>query len=305
MTTLEATRRTSGAARPRRSSRYVDRDRRAPYRPVPPRDRGRVGSWATRSSRTRTPCRARSSRTQRAPHVVQPHPRLHPGGTASTTGSSTASSAIGSTFINDHIIGKPPGLALHAVGRPGRCPRSAGSGVVAIFTWAGYAVAGLRSAGLVLVGTLLFGFFGYWQSGVDTVIITILAVLISILVGIPVGIAMARRPWVSAVLTPVLDVMQTMPSLAYIPIAGSCSSGSAPPAPWSSPSSTPSPRWCGSPSTASRRCPTPRSRRRGSLGADPEPAAPQGAAADGPAHDHRRRQPVHAGRALDGRDRRA
>jgi len=34
-------------------------------------------------------------------------------------------------------------------------------GVVAIFTWLAYALAGLRSAALVLVGLLLFGFLGY------------------------------------------------------------------------------------------------------------------------------------------------
>ncbi len=123
----------------------------------------------------------------------------------------------GSTFINNHVIGELQGwLSTPSGGRP--VPEVGWLGVVAIFTWIAYAVAGLRSAGLVLVGTLLFGILGYWQDSVDTVIITILAVVVSIVIGIPMGIAMARRPWVSAALTPVLDVMQTMPSLAYIPI---------------------------------------------------------------------------------------
>jgi glycine betaine/proline transport system permease protein len=124
----------------------------------------------------------------------------------------------GSTFINDHIIGKLQAwLSTPSAGRP--VPTVGWLGVTAIFTWIAYAVAGLRSAGLVLVGTLLFGVLGYWQDSVDTVIITILAVIVSIVVGIPLGIAMARRPWLSTVLTPVLDVMQTMPSVAYIPVA--------------------------------------------------------------------------------------
>jgi glycine betaine/proline transport system permease protein len=123
----------------------------------------------------------------------------------------------GSTFVNDHIIGKLQGwLSTPSGGRP--VPTVGWLGVVAIFTWIAYAVAGARSALLVLVGTMLFGFLGYWQDSVDTVIITILAVLVSIVIGIPLGVAMSRRPWVSAALTPVLDVMQTMPSLAYIPI---------------------------------------------------------------------------------------
>ena len=67
--------------------------------------------------------------------------------------------------------------------------------MVAIFTWIALAVAGLRSAALVLIGTLLFGVLGYWQGSVDTVIMTILAVIVSIAIGVPVGIAMARRQW--------------------------------------------------------------------------------------------------------------
>jgi glycine betaine/proline transport system permease protein len=122
----------------------------------------------------------------------------------------------GSTFVNDHIVGRLQAwLSTPSAGRP--VPEVGWLGVTAIFTWLAYAVAGLRSAGLVLVGTLLFGVLGYWQDSVDTVIITILALVVSIVIGIPVGIAMARRQWVSTALTPVLDVMQTMPSLAYIP----------------------------------------------------------------------------------------
>jgi glycine betaine/proline transport system permease protein len=122
----------------------------------------------------------------------------------------------GSTFVNDHVIGRLQGwLSTPSAGRP--VPQVGWLGVTAIFTWSAYAVAGLRSAALVLVGTLLFGFLGYWQHSVDTVIITILAVVLSIVIGIPVGIAMARRQWVSVAVTPVLDIMQTMPALAYIP----------------------------------------------------------------------------------------
>jgi glycine betaine/proline transport system permease protein len=122
----------------------------------------------------------------------------------------------GSTFVNDSVIGRLQGwLSTPSAGRP--VPEVGWLGVLAIFTWLAYAVAGVRSAGLVLVGTLLFGVLGFWQDSVDTVIVTILAVIVSIVIGIPVGIAMARRHWVSAVVTPVLDVMQTMPALAYIP----------------------------------------------------------------------------------------
>jgi glycine betaine/proline transport system permease protein len=123
----------------------------------------------------------------------------------------------GSTFINDHVIGALQNLlSTPSGGRP--VPTIGWLGVVAIFGWVALAFAGFRSAVMVVVGTLLFGIGGYWQDAVDTVIMTILAVIVSIAIGIPAGIAMARRPWVSTALTPVLDIMQTMPPLAYIPV---------------------------------------------------------------------------------------
>lgn len=93
-------------------------------------------------------------------------------------------------------------------------------GVVALFVWVTYALAGSRSMYLVLAVLLLLGVFGTWQDGIDTLIITFVAVAICVLVGLPLGIAMARRKAVSATVTPILDFMQTMPSFAYLtPVA--------------------------------------------------------------------------------------
>jgi glycine betaine/proline transport system permease protein len=89
-------------------------------------------------------------------------------------------------------------------------------GVLAVFTWLAYALAGLRSAVLVLVGLLLFGFLGYWQDSIDLLIVTFVAVLVCVIIGIPMGIWMARSRRASAVITPILDAMQTMPSFAYL-----------------------------------------------------------------------------------------
>ncbi len=89
-------------------------------------------------------------------------------------------------------------------------------GVVALLGWVGLAAAGVRWAGLVMVTVLLFGLCGFWQDGVDTLIITVIAVFTCIVIGIPLGIAMARRKLLSPAITPVLDIMQTMPSFAYL-----------------------------------------------------------------------------------------
>ena len=120
-----------------------------------------------------------------------------------------------SNFVNSLFTQLQYLFSAPAPGRP--TPQVGWLGVVAISGWIAYAVAGLRPMVLVVAGTLLFGVFGFWQDSVDTVIVTIMSVVVSMVVGIPVGVAMARRSWVSAAVTPVLDVMQTMPSFAYIP----------------------------------------------------------------------------------------
>jgi glycine betaine/proline transport system permease protein len=89
-------------------------------------------------------------------------------------------------------------------------------GVVALLAWIAFAVAGWRSFIMVTLTVLAFGFFGYWEDGMDTLIITGIAVAICVVIGLPVGIAMARRKVVSTSVTPVLDVMQTMPAFAYL-----------------------------------------------------------------------------------------
>ena len=89
-------------------------------------------------------------------------------------------------------------------------------GVVAVAVWVGYALAGARIAVLVAASMLAFGVLGYWQESIDLLIVTGVAVAICAVVGLPLGIWMARSRGATAAVTPVLDVMQTMPSFAYL-----------------------------------------------------------------------------------------
>lgn len=101
-----------------------------------------------------------------------------------------------------------------AYGRP--VPVIGWLGLVGISTWVALAIAGVRSALLVAGALVLCGTLGYWEDTVDTLIITGVSVAVCILIGIPVGIWMSRSKAATASLTPVLDVMQTMPSFAYL-----------------------------------------------------------------------------------------
>jgi len=67
--------------------------------------------------------------------------------------------------------------------------------------------------GLLLCGV---GVLGLWDAGMQTLSLMIMATGLSVLIGIPLGIAMARLSWLRAVMLPVLDVMQTMPSFVYL-----------------------------------------------------------------------------------------
>ncbi len=89
-------------------------------------------------------------------------------------------------------------------------------GVLALAVLAAYALAGPRIAGLVALSMLAFGFLGYWEESIDLLIITGVAVAICVVIGLPLGIWMARSKTATTVITPVLDVMQTMPAFAYL-----------------------------------------------------------------------------------------
>jgi glycine betaine/proline transport system permease protein len=89
-------------------------------------------------------------------------------------------------------------------------------GVIAIAAWLAYVYAGLRMSVMSAVSLLLCGFLSYWTDSINTLIIVGVAVAICVAVGIPLGIWMFRNKTVDAIVTPVLDVMQTMPSFAYL-----------------------------------------------------------------------------------------
>ena len=68
----------------------------------------------------------------------------------------------------------------------------------------------------ITVAFLLFGYFGMWDDTMRTLSIITVATLLSIVLGVPIGIAMARSDRVRAAITPVLDIMQTMPAFVYL-----------------------------------------------------------------------------------------
>jgi glycine betaine/proline transport system permease protein len=89
-------------------------------------------------------------------------------------------------------------------------------GVVALAVLVGFWLAGARVAALCAVVLVTCGLLGYWPETMDTLIVTGVAVAVCVLIGLPTAIWMSRSPRVTAAITPVLDVMQTMPAFAYL-----------------------------------------------------------------------------------------
>ena len=83
----------------------------------------------------------------------------------------------------------------------------------------GLAYAGSRSIKVavgVFFAFLLIGYFGMWQDTMETISIITVCTLLAIAAGIPIGILMSRSNKAQSAITPVLDIMQTMPSFVYL-----------------------------------------------------------------------------------------
>ncbi|MGB6105390.1 MAG: proline/glycine betaine ABC transporter permease [Pusillimonas sp.] len=69
---------------------------------------------------------------------------------------------------------------------------------------------------LYVVCLYLIGAVGLWDKLIQTFSLVLVSTLVSIVLGVPIGIVAARSRLLRRVLTPVLDVMQTLPSFVYL-----------------------------------------------------------------------------------------
>lgn len=90
---------------------------------------------------------------------------------------------------------------------------------VMIMIFAALAWLGARSIWVVfgtVVSFLLIGWLGMWEDTMATVAIISVATIVCIGVGIPLGIFMSRSDRLQTAITPILDIMQTIPSFVYL-----------------------------------------------------------------------------------------
>lgn len=67
-----------------------------------------------------------------------------------------------------------------------------------------------------VITLVLIGYFDMWDDTMKTIAMTFVCTLLSIVIGIPIGIAMSRSNRLQSLISPILDVMQTMPSFVYL-----------------------------------------------------------------------------------------
>ena len=99
----------------------------------------------------------------------------------------------------DFLTGMPPIVMLILIG------------VIA------YAVSRRIVFSAVMVALMYcIGVVGLWEEAMETLNLMLVSIVISVLIGIPLGILMARSKLVRSIMSPILDLMQTLPSFVYL-----------------------------------------------------------------------------------------
>ena len=89
-------------------------------------------------------------------------------------------------------------------------------GILAVSGALGLIFGGWRLAVLAVAGFASLGVLGLWESSIATLGLVLAAVILALLIGIPLGIVAGRSKRVAGFLSPILDVMQIMPTFAYL-----------------------------------------------------------------------------------------
>lgn len=87
--------------------------------------------------------------------------------------------------------------------------------VIAAFVWV-VSRRNSKMATATLLGLLLIGNMQLWSLSMETLALVISSTLVALVIGIPVGILCSRSDAANSMITPILDLMQTMPSFVYL-----------------------------------------------------------------------------------------
>ncbi|MFY0616416.1 ABC transporter permease [Shimia sp.] len=87
---------------------------------------------------------------------------------------------------------------------------------VAIVTALGWMIGGARMAALGFFGLMFVVFSGYWSQGMNTLALVAVSVPLALVMGAGIGILAFEYPRFKGAVNALLDVMQTVPTFAYL-----------------------------------------------------------------------------------------
>lgn len=88
--------------------------------------------------------------------------------------------------------------------------------ILAFAAWAAWRASGRGLALFTAASLLLLDWLGLWSETMVTLAMVVTAVVFCIVIGIPLGILAARSDRWAAIIRPILDIMQTIPSFVYL-----------------------------------------------------------------------------------------
>ncbi|WP_420335730.1 choline ABC transporter permease subunit [Roseibium sp.] len=68
----------------------------------------------------------------------------------------------------------------------------------------------------IILSLMLIVNLGYWEETTETLALVIVATLVCMAIGVPLGVLAAHNPKFASILRPILDLMQTVPTFAYL-----------------------------------------------------------------------------------------
>jgi len=87
---------------------------------------------------------------------------------------------------------------------------------VLIFIYFAYKTNGFKFTALTIVGLVFIDLVDLWSESMTTLAMIFTAVIFCTIIGIPLGILCSRSKLFEAIMRPILDVMQTIPSFVYL-----------------------------------------------------------------------------------------
>lgn len=88
--------------------------------------------------------------------------------------------------------------------------------MMGVLLFTAYHMAGARTTIFVGASLIYLALFGFWQTAMDTLSLVVAASTICVALGLPLGIWVGKSRRGQAVVTPILDVMQTIPPFVYL-----------------------------------------------------------------------------------------